>query len=355
MKKDIFITGLDIGSSKTAAVTARFGRGAFEIIGWMSQASRGVSQGMLVDLDEAVDSVSTVLSKLREKTSGRTGQIYVNISGQSIKGARSVGMVPLALRGREVVKPDIDRCIGVASTIHLPFDREIIHRIVHNFSIDDQPWIRNPLGLYASRLSCEAYIVTADANHIQSIYKCVNSAGHDVHELVFTGIADGFSLLDKQQKEQGVVLIDMGNSLTVISIFQTGELADLMTIPTGLKGSSIDLKGDAGLGAVVNTAADRIRDFVKAGGMIAGVVLTGGAAFQDGLIEFMEERLPYPVKMGAVQDARGDISGIEAMRLTTAIGLAKYGYEKHRREAEENNNAVRRLSYKVIDMFNQYF
>ena len=356
MKREYIVTGLDIGSSKTTAFTARAGAdGAIEMLGHVSLPSKGVSKGMLADLSEATDTVSKALSNLREKTHNRTGDIYVNISGQTVKGSKSVGMIPLASRGREVAEPDMEACVGVASTIHLPFDREIIHKIVHNFSIDDQSWVRNPLGLYASRLSCEVYIITGDVNHIQSMHKCVNSAGYDVKALVYSGIAGGMSLLDKVQKEEGAVLIDLGDSLTEISIFSAGSLAELDMIPVGSKDFGADVKESAEFEMIVLRTGAKIQDFMRNGGKVSSVVLTGGMVFADGIIEFLESKIPYPIKMGAVRNIRGEISSIDSIRLSTAIGLAKYGLEERMQKLAEGRNPAHRLSNKIVEIFNHYF
>lgn len=356
MRKEIYVTGLDIGSSKTTALLARSGRdGAFEILGQVSLPSRGLSRGLLVDLGEAADSVSKALTKLHEKTRIKSGDIYVNISGQSVKGSKTVGMIPIAHRGREIVRPDMERCVTVASTIHLPFDREIVDKIVHKFSVDDQPWIRNPLGLYASRLSCEAYIITADVNQIQSIYKCVNDAGYDVKELVYSGIADGAALLDDAEREGGSVIIDIGDSLTEVSIFTEGTLAQLDIIPIGSRDLPGDFRQSQVFDSIVLSMSAKIQEFVRSGGRVSSVILTGGMVFSDGLIEYLEGRLPYPIKMGHAKDVRGEISSIEGLRLSTAIGLARYGYEKEMRKISEKGMGVRRISDKIVDIFNNYF
>ncbi len=210
MNKPITVTGLDIVSSKIAAVAARVDNvGSISIAAHATGEAGGIARGMLMDLNDSIDSVSRVMAKLISRSTDKPGEIYVNISAEDVKGARSVGMVPISLRGREIAKPDIEKSVNAASTIHLPFDREVIHKVVHFFSIDDQPWIKNPLGLYASRLACEVFIITADMNHIQNICKCVNDSGYDVKEVVFTGMAEGESLLDVKEKEEGVLLVEI--------------------------------------------------------------------------------------------------------------------------------------------------
>lgn len=346
------ITGLDIGSSKISAVMAEVDKeGAFSIISHVTMNSKGISRGMPDNLNEAIDSVSRVLAKLREKTLRRPANIYVNISGEDVKGSKSKGVVPLSLRGREVIKPDMTRCTNVASTISLPYDREIIHRIANNFSIDDQPRIKNPVGLFASRLSCEVYILTAGVNHIQNIYKCVNSAGYDIREVVYTGIADAKALLNKEEMEEGALLVNMGASLTEVSMFSGGALCDIDIIPIGAQ----DIRAGHGDTIELNNLSLRIASRAQMSGRIGSVILTGGMSFNDQIVELIAGKLPCPVRMGVVKDIKGDISSLEAIRATTAIGLCKYAYEKCQLKAAESKNVARRLSEKVVDIFNNYF
>jgi cell division protein FtsA len=345
MAKEYSVTGLDIGSSKISAVTARRATGGgLEITGQASLPSKGVSKGGFSNIGDATDSVSRVMEKLRQKASRAPGDIYVNISGPLVKGARSVGMIPIALRGREISATDIERCATAAGTIHLPFDREIIHRIVHRFSADDQPWIKDPAGLYASRLSCEAYIITADTNQIQNIYKCVNNAGFDIKELVFTGIADGESLLDNEARDAGAAVADLGGSLVVTAVFSGGSLAEFDVYQHG---------GD--IAAIASRIAARTQESVRAGGRVSYVALTGGMAFADGLVEALEGKVSCPIKIGAVKEIRGDISSVDSIRLATAIGLAKYGCRKHEEKLAAGRNTAHRLSNRIVDIFNRYF
>jgi len=353
VKKSVIVTGLDIGSSKIAGVMARVdGDGRIDIVAHATGEACGVVRGMLVDLNDSVSSVSKVLAKLKEKTLNKPSGVYVNISAQDVKGARSVGMIPIALRGREIAGPDIEKSASAASTIHLPFDREIIHRIVHSFSIDDQPWIKNPLGLYASRLACEAYVITANVNHIQSIYKCVNDAGYDVKDIVFTGIADGMSLVDKETKVSGAVLVNMGNSLTEVSVYLGGVLDNFEINCFGSRDAGGDFRSNELFNKLVSGISAALKDLSKRSAKDPLVILTGGFALADGMIECLEERLSHPVRMGAVRGVHGDISGLDGVRLATAIGLCGYAREKI---FAADREPIRSISAKVVELFNNYF
>ncbi|MFA6078529.1 MAG: cell division protein FtsA [Candidatus Omnitrophota bacterium] len=356
MKNTTLITGLDIGSSKVTAVAAEVDRGmGFRVCAQVSFPSRGVSRGALTDLNESADSVSKTMAKLKEKIGARPGNIYVNMNGETLSAERSKGMIPLSMRGREVTRGDIDRCINVASTIQLPFDRDVIHKIVHSFSIDDQPSIKNPLGLYASRLACEMYVITANVNQIQNIHKCVNDAGYDVKGLVFTGIADGMGILTEAEKEEGAIILDVGSSLTVASMFYGGVLNDMAVIPIGMQDFRNDLKDDPEFNGLINKVSLIAEKFEKKIAKKVFIILTGGIAFSDVAIEILEAKLSASIKVGIARDVKGDISSIDSMRLTTAIGLVRYGEDVYRKKILHHKNLVQNISTKLVDIFNNYF
>lgn len=356
MRRPVVVTGLDIGSGKVSGVTAEiYHDRTFAVVAHYTSPSRGMSRGAIVDLKEATRSVSEVLTALREKFPKGPGRIYANITGSTVTGARSRGMVPISLRGREIIKPDIDRCIDVASTIHLPFDREIIHRIVQNFSIDEQNWIEDPQGLYASRLICEVYVITASVNQIQNIYKCVTSAGYDIDEIVYSGMADGEALLGDSQKTGVTAILDIGASLADLSIFNSGKLCEFEVIPAGSSDMKEDFASDGPLLDAVRKIRDRIPQLESASGAIDSIILTGGMALTDNFIEFLEQEISRPIRMGATKDLRGDISASDSMRLTTAVGLVKYASGKYLRRKIAQKNIALRLSDKVADIFNNYF
>ncbi len=329
--------------------------GKFHVIAQAMLPSRGVSRGTVEDLAEATSSVSKVLEKLRSKVDRRFDALYVNICGANIQGERSKGMVPLSLRGREVTSTDIEKCINVASTISLPMDREIIHKIVHNYFVDAQSPIKNPLGLSASRLEAEVYLITAQVSQIENIYKCVNNAGYDISELVFSGIADGVSILEPAELEEGAILVDVGASLSVITVFYQGTLYDMGVVPVGAHDLRGDLKESKEVNDILLVITLKANELLKRGGKITSITLTGGAAFTDLFAELLEERLMYPIRIGVAKDIMGDISSIEGIKTVTSIGLAKYGYEQLKKRDAKTKNIFAWAMAKVTDILNNYF
>ena len=356
IKKPLVITGLDIGSSKiSAAALEIFDASRSRILAYESRPSKGIFRGSIMSLDEASNSVAKVLTKLSEKMARFPGNIYVNISGEDVIGEKSRGMIPLSSRGREVTKFDMAKCVNAAGTIRLPFDREIVHRIVLNYSIDDQPVIKNPLGLYASRLSCEMYMITAGINHIQNIYKCIDNAGYDIKGVVYSGIADGAGLLEDGWKEEGVLLLNMGASLTEISIFSGGCLSAMSVIPAGAADIKGDLKTSAEFNNIISRVKAKCEEFSNKGQNIKLAVIAGGFAFSEGVVDILEEKLSYPVKMGVVKNAQGNISSIDSLRGVTAIGLARYAEIEYQPKPFQTKGLAKDISEKVAEIFNNYF
>ena len=356
MKKSTIITGLDISSSKiSAAALEILDPMVSRILAYESQPSKGVFRGSIIGLDEASGSIAKVLTGLEEKISKDPGDIYVNISGDTVAGEKSRGMIPLSSRGREVTKSDMDKCVNAAGTIRLPFNRDIIHRIILNYSIDDQSSIKNPLGLYASRLSCEMYVVTASINHMQNIYKCVDNAGYDIKGIVYSGIADGMSLLEDEWKEEGVLLLNIGASLTELSIFSGGGLSAIGIIPIGASDMKGEPKTSAEFDNIVSGVKTKREELLKKGSSIKLAVITGGFAFSEDVVDILEERLPLPVKMGVVRNVQGNISSIDSLRGVTAIGLARYAQAQYQPKPFQTKGLVKDISEKVAEIFNNYF
>ncbi|MCX5667656.1 MAG: hypothetical protein NTY34_05030 [Candidatus Omnitrophica bacterium] len=357
IKKPLVITGLDMGSSKISAAALEIfdASPGSRILAYESQPSKGIFRGSVMSLDEASNSVAKVLTKLSEKMARGPGNIYVNISGDTVAGEKSRGMIPLSSRGREVTKFDMAKCVNAAGTIRLPFDREIMHRIVLNYSIDDQPAIKNPLGLYASRLSCEMYMITAGINHIQNIYKCVDNAGYDIKGVVYSGIADGAGLLEDAWKDEGVLLLNMGASLTEISIFSGGVLSAMSVIPAGAADIKGDLKTSTAFDDIISRVKAKCEEFSNKSQNIKLAVIAGGFVFSEGAVDILEEKLPYPVKMGVVKNAQGNISSIDSLRGVTAIGLARYAEIEYRPKPFQIKGIAKDILEKVAEIFNNYF
>ncbi len=353
--KEMIVTGLDIGSSKVSCVSLLCDGRSMNVAAHATVPSRGVSAGIFTSLDDVTESAAKALAKVRQKLGKRPENIFVNISGAGIKAQRSSGMIPLASRGREVAPGDIQRVIEASGIVTVPMDREIIHRIVHRFSVDGENFIKDPTGLHSARLSCDAYLVTAPVNQIHDIQKCVNDAGYELKEVVFTGIADSLSVFDKEDREGWTALVDVGHSITELSIFSDGYLERMDVLPFGTVNLGGGFREDPVADEVFAGISSQIRQSGESGTKINSVIVTGGAAYIDGFMDFIESRLSRPAKIGSLKDVTGNITSSESVRALTAIGLARYGAEKLYARKRELQSPIRNISSKVVDLLNNYF
>jgi cell division ATPase FtsA len=178
-----------------------------------------------------------------------------------------------------------------------------------------------------------------------------------VREVVFTGIADAAGVLTEEERREGAVILDIGASLTAISLFSKGVLSDISIIASGTDEVKSALSESKPLADIMSKTRSAIEGFAAKKGKIKTVVLMGGIAFSDNVVEVLEGMLAYPVpiKVGVARDVKGDISGVDSIRLATAIGLVKYGRDKYEKKVIRRKGLVKNLSAKVVDIFNNYF
>jgi len=357
MKTIRTVTGLDIGSSKICAAMAELdGDGLLHVLAVHSAPSNGIQKGHIINLDDAVEAVSTALEGLKEKSGIRPEYIVADISGQSLQGQSSQGMVNLSLRGREITQADIARCIDAASTIKLPFHREIIYREIQSFVIDEDVEVREPVGLFGSRLAASIYAITANASHINNIQKAVNSAGYELKECVFSGLANAAILLEYDDKKKGVALIDIGASLTEVLIFIKGVLRSIEVLPFGGDDCRGPVAHDEGFLKVKTAVAKRIESFRASGCLVEKAVLTGGFSFTDGVIENFESTAGLPVKIGTAKGIVGSLSSDEKIMATTCLGIARHVFNKLVvPSGPAKIGPISALSSKISDFFTRYF
>jgi cell division ATPase FtsA len=265
-------------------------------------------------------------------------------------------MISLSMRGREITESDMKRCVNVASTIKLPFDTDIIHKIVHSYIIDDQTELKNPIGLYGSRLAVEIYVISASVNHIQNLQKVVNHCGHELKETVFSAVADSYSLFDERDRRENILLLDIGDSLTELAVFQEGVTKHIEVVPFGVSDTRGPLDSDKGLNVAIARVKEVADDMSAKGVVLKRAVIAGGGSLVDGMLEVIEKRLNLPAGSAVVKDLGGSVSPMDAIAATTAIGLVRYACQKNRPKSKEMpKGIIKRLSTKVVDVFNNYF
>ncbi len=374
MKRGDIIVGLDVGTTKICVVVAEVVAGEIEILGITMSASTGLRKGMIIDIESTVDSIRNAIKKAENLTGVNIKNVRVGISGNHIKGFESYGAI--GVRGKEVSYIDIERAIESAKAVYVPLDREIIHIIPTGYILDGQNGIKDPLGMIGVRLESKVFIITASVTSLQNLIKCCERAGLHPAEIIFEPLASAEAILTEDEKELGVVIVDIGGGTTDIILYKEGWLRHSSIIAVGgnhftndiavglrislaeaerLKrnfGSALTLMVDESeeieiiqsgeakkilrrhLAEIIQPRADELLDLIKSeliacGGYdiaSTGIVLTGGGSMLKGLDMLSEAVLGLPVRIGypkAFKEGEGNNP-----MYATGIGLVLYGFER---------------------------
>lgn len=241
MAKDKVIVGIDIGSTKIATIVATQEDSQINIIGAATSAAKGLKKGQVVDIDEAIRSITASLEAAERMAGYSVGTAFVSVDGVHIESQNSKGVVAVANPQGEISPEDVDRVIEAARAISLPSSKEIIHVIPRYFVVDAQSGIKDPLGMNGVRLEVETNIITGATTALRNIAKCATQVGVDVQGMVFSGIASTYSVLNDTEKELGVILVDFGGGTTDICIFIEGAPAHCAVLPIGARNVTNDL------------------------------------------------------------------------------------------------------------------
>ncbi len=377
-RKGELIVGLDIGTTKVCAVVAEpTEEGTLDIIGVGCSPSYGLRKGMVVNVEETINSIKKAIEEAEMMAGCEIHSVYTGIAGNHIQSINSQGVI--ALKHREVTKKDVDRVIETARMVSLPPERQVIHVLPQEFIVDDQTGIRDPRGMAGVRLETKVHIITASVAAVQTLIRCIQKAGLDVIEVVLQPLAASEAVFTDEEKALGVGLMDLGGGTTDITTFSehsishsailgvggtniTNDIAFGLRIPIseaekiklkyGLASSSL-LEGNEEIeirnvgdkktrrisrSVLVQIIEPRVEEilglvdheFIKNGlkdSLAAGVVITGGSSLLPGLVEMAEQIFGLPVRIGYTRDIGGLSDVIRNPMYATAVGLVKYGFK----------------------------
>lgn len=376
------IVGLDIGTSKIVAIVAEVTpEGRLEIIGMGSHPSRGLKKGVVVNIETTVNAIQRALEEAELMADCKIREVITGIAGSHIKSFNSHGMV--AIKDKEVAQADVDRVIETARAVSIPMDQQILHILTQEFVIDGQEDVREPLGMAGVRLEVKVHIVTGAVSAGQNIMKCVRRCGLEVRDLILQPLASAMAVLSEDEKDLGVCLVDIGGGTTDIAVFTEGAIRHTAVIPiagdqitndiamalrTPTKDAedikvaygcalrqlasteeSVEVPGVGERGArqlsrqtlaeVIEPRVEELYSLVQAelrrSGfeelMSSGIVLTGGSAIMQGMVELGEEVFHMPVRLGIPNYAGGLAEVVKSPRYSTGVGLLLAGHDQHKR------------------------
>ncbi len=242
MSKEQVITAIDLGSEKCTTLIARVAEsGHLQVLGFSVVPSRGMKRSMIIDLEQALNTVTQGLDAAERMAGFEVKSAVVAISGVHIKYKNSRGVVAVAAANQEIVSSDVDRVIEAARAISMPADREILHVIPKDFKVDSQEGVKDPIGMTGVRLEAEAHIVTGLSTAMRNLEKCISDMGIKVDAFVFAGLAAAEIALTETEKELGVVLVDIGAGTTSIVAYVEGALEFSAVLPIGAKHITQDI------------------------------------------------------------------------------------------------------------------
>jgi cell division protein FtsA len=401
--------GLDVGTTKICAVIAEpDGAGNLQVVAVATAASRGLRKGVVVNIDSTVEAIRQAVAEAEAAAGVEVASVYAGVAGGHIRGVNSRGVVAVAGKDREVSPADVARAVEAARAINLPQDREIIHVLPQTFVVDDQDGVREPVGMTGMRLEVEAHIVTGAVTSVHNVVRSVNRAGLAVQDIVFEPLASAEAVLLPDERELGILLVDIGGGTTDVALYREGAVWHTAILPlggdhisndiaVGLRTAAADAEGlkrrygcamtslvsaeetvdvpSVGgrkarqlsrqiLSEIIQPRVEEIftliaRDLSRAGfrdAATAGVVLTGGTSLLEGMPEVAERVFDLPVRRGA-PDVGGPLG--EAVRspiYSTGVGLALHGMSRLSGAAAAANERglrgrVRRMTGWFAEMF----
>lgn len=379
MAQTRILTGLDIGTTKIAAIIAEIGEADEppRLIGLGMVPSEGLRRGVVVDLEKTVRAIAKAVSDAELMAGLKVDSVIAGLSGDHVRSINSHGVIAVARSDREITELDVERVIEAARAVAIPADREIIHVLPQEYIIDEQTGIKVPVGMSGVRLETEVHIVTAAATAVRNIYRAINRCEIEVEALVLEALASSYALVGDEEQELGVAVIDIGGSKTDIAVFFDGSIRHTSTVPLGGKNVTNDIA--IGLRTPIDQADDikmaygaAVPSMVNADEMIsvpgiggrgareisrhvlasiigprmeeiftlvqrevrkanysdtlaAGVVLTGGGSLLPGSVELAEQIFDMPVKVGIPRRFEGLSDMIESPVHAAGVGLIQYG------------------------------
>ena len=381
MASDELIVGLDIGTTKVCVVIGNYNEsGQLEITGVGTTPSRGLRRGVVINIETTVRSIANAVEAAEMMSGREVHAVYTGIAGGHIEGINSRGVVAVTGKGREITREDVDRVIDAAKAIVIPMDREVLHVIPQEFIVDEQGGIKNPIGMVGVRLEAEVHIITGAVTSAQNIVKCVNRAGFKVNDIALEPLASSKAVLSQDEKELGVLLIDLGGGTTDVLVQLEGAPYHTEVLSVGgdqvtndvsiMLKTPLDaaekIKKESGCCYAALVQADEevrvpgvggraprsirrqelveiiqprmaemlgmIREQIERKGYLGllggGVVLTGGGSLLAGVAELASEIFNLPARIGYPLRLGGLVEEYYSPIYSTGVGLVLYGAGK---------------------------
>jgi len=375
MAKRTTLTSIDVGTTKICTTMADTSEGGgVRIIGVGIAPSRGLHKGLVVNINEAKESIRESIRKAEQASGTKIESAYIGVTGRHVSSINNRGVVAINRSDRLVRRDDLKRVLQCARSIKVPSDRKLLHVIPRGYAVDGQTGVKNPVGMHGFRLDVETHIITAAVTSVQNLIKCIRGVGVDIDDLILEPLASSEAVLTEDEKQIGTILADIGGGTTDIAVFKDGSIWHTAILPVAGYQLTRDIAIGLGLpfdiaeemkkryGSVMpvyESKMDNLSTISEDGHGVSyqdlcdilrarveeilrlillemprseyetfvpgGLVLTGGSANVSGIEVLGRDILRLPVRVGVPTNIYGIADALRDPAYATSVGLLLWG------------------------------
>jgi cell division protein FtsA len=404
MKKRKVVASIDVGTTKICTILADVSVGESpRVVGVGVSPSRGLHKGLVVNINEARESIRSSVRKAEQASNYKVESAYVGVTGRHVTSMNNRGVVAITRNDRVVRSDDLRRVLASAQSVKVASDRRLLHVIPRNYAVDGQVGVKNPVGMHGFRLDVETHVITAAVTSIQNLVKCIRSIGIDIEDLILEPLASSEAILSEDEKQVGVILADIGGGTTDVAVFRDGSIWHTSILPVA--GYQLTRDVAIGLGLPFDIAEEmkkkygsvmpiyegkaettpaisqdghgvsyqdlcdiiraRVEEIVKLimlempnseyeSLVPAGLVLTGGSSNLAGIAALGRDILRLPVRVGIPADVYGISDVLRDPAYATSVGLLLWGAKHNGRKNWKSGifgGALHRLAFQLKRLF----
>ncbi|MGD9143394.1 MAG: cell division protein FtsA [Dehalococcoidia bacterium] len=404
MKKRSVVGAIDVGTTKICTILADVSSGESpRVVGVGIAPSKGLHKGLVVNINEARESIRESVRKAEQTSNYKVESAYVGVTGRHVTSMNNRGVVAITRNDRVVRPEDLKRVLASAQSVKTAGDRRLLHVIPRSYAVDGQAGVKNPVGMHGFRLDVETHVITAAVTSIQNLVKCIRSIGVDIEDLVLEPLASSEAILSEDEKQVGVIMADIGGGTTDIAVFREGSIWHTSILPVA--GYQLTRDVAIGLGLPFDIAEEMKRkygsvmpvyeentstapaisqdghgvsyqdlcDIVRArveeimklillempssdyeSLVPSGLVLTGGSSNLAGIATLGRDILRLPVRVGAPNDIYGIGDILRDPAYATSVGLLLWGTKHEGKKTWRSNlfgGALRRFATQLRRLF----
>ncbi len=398
------LASIDVGTTKVCTTIADVtSDGGIRVVGVGVTPSRGLHKGLVVNINEAGESIRESVRKAQQASATRIESAYVGVTGRHVSSLNNRGVVAITRNDRLVRPDDLRRVLECARSVKVPNDRKLLHVIPRGYAVDGQVGVKNPVGMHGFRLDVETHIITAATTSVQNLVKCIRGIGIDIDDLILEPLASSEAVLTEDEKQVGVILADIGGGTTDIAVFKEGSIWHTSILPVAGYQLTRDVAIGLGLpfdvaeemkkryGSVMPVYESKVEtnpaisqdghgvsyqdlcDIIRARMeeimrlillempradyetlVPAGLVLTGGSANLSGIEALGRDVLRLPVRIGVPTNMYGITDSLRDPAYATSVGLLLWGAKNegaHTWRSVGFATRLRRLLFRMRKLF----